>query len=184
MSNSFAGIDYSMTCPAITVYVGKPSEMTYEKCKSFFYHGKPSYNKSFDNVHGFIHSPWSSQQERFDNISDWAIAILKKYNVKRVCLEGYSMGSKGLVFNIAENTGLLKHKMFKEGIEFITPAPTEVKRFFSGKGNSKKEQMYETFCKETGVDLCERLSAKASDSPISDVVDSYAMLKFLLAGKE
>jgi Holliday junction resolvasome RuvABC endonuclease subunit len=90
------------------------------------------------------------------------------------------MGSSaGRVFNIAENIGLLKHKMWKAGITFITPAPTQVKKHFTGKGNARKELMYQTLTEQQpDVKLTDLLKCKEGDSPISDIVDSYAMVSF------
>lgn len=125
---------------------------------------------------------WDSEEERFDIISDWAMAVLSKYNVTMLCLEGYSMGSsKGRVFNIAENIGLFKHKLHKSEIPFITPAPTAVKKHFTGKGNANKDLMYEALLdKGLETDVEKLLNCKSKDSPVSDIVDSYAMVSYLL----
>lgn len=172
-----AGLDWSMSCPSICIHDTK-KPLTFENCTFYFLIANKKFNKSWDNVHGFFNSEWKSEQERFDNISEWAIAILKKNEVKQACLEGYSMGSKGLIFNIAENIGLLKHKMWKEGIDFITPSPTQVKKSFSGKGNANKEVMYAALKEQNPkIDLELKIGTKAKDSPISDIVDSYALVK-------
>jgi Holliday junction resolvasome RuvABC endonuclease subunit len=171
-----AGIDYSMTCPAITV--GPSTD--FHKCKTFFYTDKTKYARSVNNIHGMMAIAYESEMERFDNLSEWAMTILKKFGVKQVCLEGYSMGSKGKVFNIAENGGLLKYKMWKAGIDFVTPPPTTVKKVFAGSGSAKKEDMHTAFVDKTGVDVAKLLDKSAGASPVSDVVDSYAMLHYYL----
>ena len=56
-------------------------------------------------------------------------------------IEDYSFGSKGRVFNLAENCGLLKYMLFKKGYRFFTVPPTVVKKFATGKGNANKEAM-------------------------------------------
>jgi hypothetical protein len=97
-------------------------------------------------------------------------------------MEGYSMGSKGQVYNIGENGGLLKHKLWKSNISFINPPPTTVKKFFSGKGNAKKDFMFHALVErepECSI-LPALLECKIDSSPLSDVVDSYAMLDYLL----
>ena len=38
----------------------------------------------------------------------------KVIGCEQIAIEGYSMGSKGKVFNIAENTGVLKYKIYKD----------------------------------------------------------------------
>lgn len=178
----YAGIDYSMTCPSI--FIG--SKKDFSQGKSFFFY-LPKSKKDLvkgvynGNIYGLDQdkTSWKSDIERFDVITDWALSILKMYKVDGICLEGYSMGSKGLIFNIAEHTGILKHKIHKElGVVPDTPAPTTVKKWFAEKGNAKKEEMYATFIERTGVDLEQALGKKAKDSPISDIVDAYAMFLY------
>ena len=120
--------------------------------------------------------PYETEIERFDLIARWAMSILSEFNVQQVCLEGYAMGAKGKVFGIAENTGILKHAMWKAGIQVFTPSPMTVKKYFTGKGNSNKIAMHETFVEKTGIVITEIFNQKADKSPTSDVVDSYAML--------
>ena len=85
------------------------------------------------------------------------------------------------VRSIAENTGLLKHKMWKNKIPFKSFPPTVIKKFATGKGNANKEVMYEAFVDEllTPTDLKERLTPKATKvrNPISDLVDAYFIAK-------
>jgi Holliday junction resolvasome RuvABC endonuclease subunit len=91
------------------------------------------------------------------------------------------MGASGRVFNIAENIGLLKHKMWKEGIAFITPAPTAVKKLFTGKGNSNKTAMYDAFLnKGLDVDLEKLLNCASDKSPLADITDAYAMCDYFI----
>lgn len=171
----YAGIDYSMSTPAITV--GPSSD--FSKCKSFFYTKVKKFDGAFaHNIYGMMNMPYESEMERFNNLAEWAVAILKKFNVKEVCIEGYSMGSKGAVFNIGENTGILKYHLWKNGIKYYTVAPTQAKKHFTGKGNSNKEAMHDSFVERTGVSVAEVLNGKEKDSPVSDVVDSFAMLCF------
>lgn len=172
---NFAGIDYSMSCPAITVGPSK----NFSKCHTFFYSGVKKHQRKFKHdIYGLVTIPYSGEMERFDNVSEWAMAIFKRYNVQKVCLEGYAMGAKGKVFNIAENTGILKYKMWKAGISFTTPSPMTVKKSFSGKGNAGKELMYNSFKEKTSVDLSTVIDSKIDGNPISDIVDSYAMLEY------
>jgi len=178
-----AGIDFSMSSPAITV--GKSLNYT-QDCKSFYYTDKKSLEGKFGtNIYGMMTLPYEHQMERFHNITEWALSILKQFKVVDVCLEGYSMGSKGTVFNIGENTGILKHTMWINNISFITPAPTQVKKYFTGKGNANKEVMYDSFYDQTNVDLLSIFNKTSKTSnPISDIVDSYAMLSYGINGNK
>lgn len=176
----FAGLDWSMSCPAICIYDSK-KPFNFKNCTFFFYTDKKKFDQSYGNIHGFKNSLYDCEEDRFDQISEWGIQIMLKHGVTQACLEGYSMGSSGRVFNIAENIGLLKHKMWKNKIKFITPPPTTVKKFFTGKGNAKKEAMYDALV-EKGLecDLESLLSSRKQDSPIADIVDSYALVDYML----
>ena len=98
-------------------------------------------------------------------------------------IEGYAYATVGKshVRSIAENTGLLKNKMWKLRVPFTSFPPTVIKKYATGKGNANKELMYESFVNEllTPLDLKERLTPKAKKviSPISDIVDSYFIAK-------
>lgn len=117
---------------------------------------------------------------RFDWISDWAVRILEANKIEKVFLEGYSFGSSGSrVFDIAENTGILKHKIMRKGIGLETVAPTSVKKFATGKGTANKERMEESFVAETKIDLRSYLSQTDKQwNPSSDIIDAYFILRY------
>lgn len=173
----YAGIDYSMTCPSIFVSNG---ETGFSKGKSFFYYlpksKKDSFDKQFgDNIIGADMEKTDVYMRRFDLISEWASRILKHYGVTHVVMEGYSMGSKGLIFNIAENTALVKYKMYNLGIELTTPSPSEVKKFFTGKGTAKKYDMHDALLSRESISISDIIGRDSEKSPVSDIVDGYAM---------
>lgn len=176
-----AGIDYSLTGPCVAVFEGEPEDFNYDDCEFYFLSNISKYTEDFlQNIHGAMFDAWNTDEERYDNISGWAIDILKKHDVEIVYVEGYSMGSKGRVFNLAENGGVLKHKIWKSGIEINIVAPTAVKKFATGKGNAKKENMHDSFVEETGINLALEVTPDKSkiDSPVSDIVDAYYILKY------
>ena len=94
-------------------------------------------------------------------------------------IEGYAYGAVGRVFQIAENTGLLKYKLWKDGIPFSVFAPSEIKKHATGKGNSNKERLYECFLAETNVDIRKTLDIMNNKvwNPVSDIVDAYYITK-------
>jgi hypothetical protein len=97
-----------------------------------------------------------------------------------IFLEGYAMGAKGLVFDIAENTSILKHKLWKSGFSITCVPPTVIKKFATGKGNATKDGMNDAFIKDTGVKLMPIFQPKAESvgSPVGDLVDSFYMCKY------
>jgi crossover junction endodeoxyribonuclease RuvC len=82
---------------------------------------------------------YNSDEDRYDDISNWAINITQKHDVDNVILEGYSYGSTGKVFNIAENTAILKYNLWDSRIPFLIVPPTTIKKFATGKGNANKQ---------------------------------------------
>ena len=98
-----------------------------------------------------------------------------------IAIEGYSYGSKGKVFHIAENTGVLKYKIFQNGIPLEVIPPTTIKKFATGKGNADKVAMHKFFKTDTGIDLKNKITPDKGtvDNPVSDIVDSYYVCKYL-----
>jgi hypothetical protein len=178
-----AGIDYSLTCPAICTYDPKAGDFCFENVKLYFRSNLTRF-KTFKegNLSGCNHGPWKNEISRYDDISNWAMDVLVGDFVDEVFLEGYAFGATGRVFNIAENTAILKYNIWDEHIECDVIAPKQIKKYATGSGNASKEDMYEAFCKEAPgvVDLRSILTPRSSGviSPLSDVVDSYFILKY------
>ena len=182
------GIDYSMSCPAVCIHNGGVFTFHYLAPAKKYEGDFKEFDIDFDRptIFGYIKPEFSTQEERFDKISDWVLSVIetecgvvKGLNEPlKIVIEGYSMGSKGKVFHIAENAGLLKYKLYKKKISFETPAPTTVKKFATGKGNSNKEAMYEAFFDDTSIDLEKILDCKRDKNPVNDIVDAYWMCKY------
>jgi hypothetical protein len=83
------------------------------------------------------------------------------------------------VFHIAENTGILKYKLYQLSVPVTVIPPTEVKKYSTGKGNADKNAMYDSWLLETGINLKGLLTPKRQESvsPVSDIVDSYYICK-------
>ena len=173
-----AGIDYSLTSPAICVLNGK--KWKWENLTFHFLTDKPTKAKTFlDTIHGQRLSEWSADEERYCSIADWAREIV--LDCEEVSLEGYSYGSKGKVFHIAENTGVLKYKLYQMSIPTGVVSPTHVKKLATGKGNANKQAMHDAFFAETGMNLKGLMTPdkKEISSPVTDIVDSYYICKYL-----
>lgn len=172
-----AGIDYSMTSPAICIHDG--DSWSLDNCKFYFRTDKKSLELRSEMFRSELIEPWSCQEERFAAGAQWAKQILLRENPERVTLEGYAMGAKGLVFHIGENTGQLKRVMWELKIPFDVPAPSAIKKFATGKGNANKEKMEEAFLAETGFNMRPILmQSKLSFTPSADIIDSYYMAKW------
>jgi Holliday junction resolvasome RuvABC endonuclease subunit len=186
-TTKFVGFDYSMTSPAMCI----THDGTWQNSTTYFLTDRPKYTGIYGKhnefqVIGEGHRIWTCAEQRFEQIAARFIEILSwscgyNFNVTDyfIAIEDYSMGSKGKVFHIAENTGLLKYLLWKYKFNFITVAPTTIKKFATGKGNARKEQMYAQFKQESGLDLSKIMGQEGKlDSPVTDVVDAFYIAKY------
>jgi hypothetical protein len=175
------GIDYSITCPCLCLFDERKS-FKFDNC--FFYYltnTKKYADKIAPNITGESFQEYVQDVDRFDTISEWATNLC--IGAADVGMEGYAYGAKGRVFNLAENMGLLKYKLYKHAIPVTIVEPAKVKKCATGKGNADKHVMYETFSKETNTDLKSMFNQKTLSNPVTDVIDSYYVLKALIESK-
>ena len=104
-------------------------------------------------------------------------------------IEDYSMGSKGKVFHIAENTEVLQYNLWLKKIQYKKIPPTALKKWVTGKGNATKEVMYQQFLKEEKIDIFDLLGMTMPktgkiDSPISDIVDSFFLCRYAFINRD
>lgn len=174
-----AGIDYSITGPAIAIYNTK-DDFKFENVTYFYMTKQKSQTQQrFPNVYGTLFGDFQTDEERFNDISDWAMECLD--DCDHIAMEGYAMGAKGKVFNLAENCGLLKHKLWANQYDFQIYAPSEIKKFATGKGNANKEAMYQAFLNDEEIDLHSTMipNKKKVDGPVTDMVDAHYIVKLL-----
>lgn len=176
---AIAGIDLSLTSPAMCVYNDGDSEFSIDQCK-FFYLTDNKKRIVHNSVYeGSLIQPYSSQVERYENISKWILNSLFNYTITKVFIEDYSYGSTGRVFHIAENTGVLKYLLFKHNYQYETIPPTVIKKIATGKGNANKELMQVAFVQETNHNIKQMLSMTENQwNPSSDIIDSYFVCKY------
>ena len=170
------GIDYSMSSPAICIHQG--DEWSFSNCSFYYLTNKKKFALQKPPFYPELHDDYNTQEERFDNISNWVLKTIPDELNMSVFLEGYAFGAKGVVFQIGENTGVLKHKLwqaYENPLQIIQPSA--IKKFATGKGNANKDLMCKAFIKETSYDLQGYFLCKIGESPMSDVVDSYYIAK-------
>ena len=178
MKMIIVGIDYSLTSPCVCVSRDKTFS------NSFFYYlnDRKSVQGVCHNIFGDQHEEYLTDQERYENIAEWVLTILADFEKKDVVvmIEDYSFGSKGKVFNLAENCGILKYMLYKAGYRFFTVPPTVVKKFATGKGNATKDKMYGKFVEETEIDLHKIISPTTKlGSPTTDIVDAWYIARYM-----
>ena len=189
------GIDYSLSSPGVCINTSE-DEFRYEDCKFYYLTNTKKYQGTFKEKMAFgtsaveyigtQHKQYVSEPERYNNIANWAIDIIKSqysphllvYSQPIIQIEDYSFGSTGRVFHIAENLGLLKYKLKMErGWDYTLLAPSVIKKFATDKGNANKELMLGAFQEDTGVNL-EVLLDSSVKSPITDIADAYFICKY------
>lgn len=137
------------------------------------------YEQSFPhNINGTLMQEHKHECQRYAAISEWALNIVKECDL--VCIEDYAFAAKGKVFNIGENTGIFKYRLWESKIEYKTVPPTQVKKFGTGRGNAKKEDMYAAFRAEAKLDLQQILGVATDQikSPVADLADAYYICKY------
>ena len=189
------GIDYSLSSPGVCINTSE-EEFRYEDCKFYYLTNTKKYQGTFKEKMAFgtsaveyvgtPHRPYNSEPERYNNIANWVLDIIKsQYSPHQISkkhpiiqIEDYSFGSTGRVFHIAENLGLLKYKLKMEcGWDYTLLAPSVIKKFATDKGNANKELMLGAFQGDTGVNL-ELLLDSSVKSPITDIADAYFICKY------
>tara|TARA_B110000263_G_scaffold221736_1_gene210393 strand:- start:234 stop:794 length:561 start_codon:yes stop_codon:yes gene_type:complete len=178
------GIDYSMTSPAVCV---GQIPFSYDTCKFMFItKNKKLASNHSSNIVGLLLYEYNNNIERFTHLADQTVEWIlsqapTRHHGNNLAIEGYAFGAKGQVFNIGENTGILKYKLAKKVSNIINVfPPSTIKKFATGKGNANKLLMYEAFVEETGDDLAKlfEFDPYTGQSPVSDIVDSYYIAKY------
>ena len=180
-----AGIDYSLTSPAICVWKQNVDRLfDFDSCDLYYLETAQRLKRAnigILNLHPEPYPDWETEEQRHDLLSDWAMNCIQGCEV---FIEGYAFATSGKshVRSVAENSGLLKHKMYKSNQKFTSVPPTVIKKYATGKGNANKEVMYEAFNAEllTPPDLKTTLKPKSTKltSPVTDIVDAYFIAKW------
>lgn len=185
-----AGIDYSMNSPSIAVW-DSSTEFKFSNCL-FFNFGSWSRIKQYEGDHDNIiitkQPSYTCNEERFKNLTEWASSVMRLNNVKEAVLEGYSYGSKGVVFEIGEMTGGLKQELFRLKIPFIVTEPSHWKKTHIKNGAAKKDLIYKTLVEQEKSDpkdiigftrevVGNKIDTPWEIKPIDDICDSFFILK-------
>jgi Holliday junction resolvasome RuvABC endonuclease subunit len=84
------------------------------------------------------------------------------HDAELVVLEGYSYGSQGKsVYQIAELGGIVRYSLYATGMPVVEVAPSTLKKFATGKGNSPKDAMIAAAIRRFGFEGSDNNEADA-----------------------
>lgn len=180
-------IDFSITSPAITLWDDISDNYTFI-CFDDKNVGMDTIQN--DKYRFVVLETYMHQNDllRFVKSQDLIINAIKKVDkdfIKDavVCIEGYSFGGNGQLTRIAEACVLLKYNLYLNGAssDIIQYSPMTIKKYATGKGNSKKEQMIEAYKDKTEIDLFDlfdkKRNLKTIPAPVTDIVDSFWIME-------
>lgn len=122
----------------------------------------------------------------YDYLTDLITSYLPKGSI--IGLEGFSYASNGQGYiDLVMAQSILRYKISRvKDLELVIIPPSKIKKFFTGKGNANKVLMAEAF-QELKIDhplfkytkKNTIVKGKEIVKPIDDLIDAYAIQKFL-----
>jgi crossover junction endodeoxyribonuclease RuvC len=89
--------------------------------------------------------------ERFSDLAEQIMHNV--FEGDTILIEGFSYGSKGQAVSTQYGIGwMIRHYLRKEGFQYIEIPPTVLKKFATGKGNCKKDEMVLPIFKKWGFE--------------------------------
>jgi len=186
----FAGIDYSITSPAICIYDEERNHYTFL-----------SYSGA-SNVSGDVELDWNNFSiriykqrnkddfknnfERYNHIAEKMmiefIKFEKNINSDCIAIEDYALGAKGRISDIVEATTLFKFRLFEKKYDLKQYPPKTLKKQIGGNGNLGKDDIYDQCwgseeMKELMEYLKKHFKEKKSGMVQGDLLDAYAVMK-------
>ena len=180
LSNKCFGIDFSLTSPCVCVIHPYDVDIPFvplSHCE-FFYFAKTTRQASCNHpsFHPCTYPPYADDVGRFQDLGEWVVECIG--DTQSGAIEGYAFAANGQITRIAESTGILKFLLHQKDIALDPYAPSQIKKFATGKGRADKSQMAFSF--ETihangdhPLALAELLHCRVDVSPCSDIVDAY-----------
>ena len=180
LSNKIFGIDHSLTSPAVCVLLPFDVDIPFvplSHCQfNYFARTSRQATVKHPSFHPHTYPPYQDDLGRFQSLAEWVVQCVG--DCKSGAIEGYAFAANGQITRIAESTGILKFLLHQKDIALDAYAPSQIKKFATGKGRADKEQMAFSFTTIHGngdvpLALEELLHCRSDASPCSDIVDAY-----------
>ena len=125
--------------------------------------------------------------ERYRHVSqvtmDWVFSIVGDAECA-FYIEDYAFGAIGKQFTIGEYCALLKDRVYEKGFIVEVVSPGEVKKTLTGKGNSKKEDIWNKLSYEGPLknilNLIDEFYPWKMGHPVEDVIDAWGVCETFL----
>lgn len=160
--NIIIGLDLSLTSTGIAVYTNviRSSTQIDELLNSYTNYRIPA----FPSVHFWTKAVKTSSKTnyhtRYLTILNEIMTLVQQLggnpNNILIIIEGYSFGSfsaSSSTAGLVELGGIIKFSLTAHGFSYITVPPTVLKKFVTGKGNSKKEDMKVSLYKKISLEF-------------------------------
>lgn len=113
-----------------------------------------AYRENGELYTGVIETRKMRGSERLDYILKIVSGLVSALAPSLVAYEGYAMGVRGgRTFDMGEQGGVLKHYLWKEGVDALLIPPTSMKMFVAGSGNADKPKVAGFILAELGYAL-------------------------------
>lgn len=174
-----AGLDLSINSSGVTV-CNLDKEFNIIDVNSFGFTQVKKNERS--NIIHFKNKDFSNEYEKYtfmiNHIMEWT------KDCEYVAVEDYAFGAQNsMIFNIAENSGLIKFHLLKAGAKLRLYTPKSVKKYFSAYGLSDKVGMFNAYNNYKGLkfDISDLpiVDNGRGVSPTSDIIDSFAICDML-----
>lgn len=110
-----------------------------------------------------------TQTQKISFIKNQIVSICNNLNPDFIIIEGYSYGSRNtkFTFTAGELGGAIKLWCYENNLKLEIVPPTIIKKFITGKGNSKKNQMLLNIYKKYGIEIKD-----------DNIADAFSLNKF------
>ena len=180
LSNKIFGIDFSLTSPAVCVIHPYDVDIPFvplSQCEfNYFARTTRQATVTHPSFHPHTYPPYQDDLGRFQSLAEWVVECVG--DCKSGAIEGYAFAANGQITRIAESTGILKFLLHQKDIALDAYAPSQIKKFATGKGRADKDQMGFSFATIHGngdvpLAIEQLLHCRLDASPCSDIVDAY-----------
>lgn len=109
-------------------------------------------------------------ERRLQDLRDKIMGVVSKQKVDLCVVEGYAFGRPNVMAPMGELGGVVKLALYMDGIETLIIPPTRVKKFATGRGQAKKDEVRLSVYKRWGFE------AKTNDE-----IDAYVLVRIGMA---